>query len=235
MNTIQKLQAFTRLIGYCTGYGGKYNPGRQTLQVKNLQAHSEAVRQALEVVKVTKVHFDNEVNARRQVYNQLPELAASVMRTMDASGASVEKLADARTFIRGIMGRSLTTRPVVKEGMATTEPIPVRRSQLQLSYASKADWFEKLVQSANTEPSYQPNEEELSIKGLTSKVEELRSLNQRVINARVNWSNARLQRDRLVEGKDSLIMLSRAVKKYLCAIFGFNSPEYAQVKGIIFH
>ena len=33
MNTIKNMQAFTRLIGYCTGYGGKYNPGRQTLQV----------------------------------------------------------------------------------------------------------------------------------------------------------------------------------------------------------
>jgi hypothetical protein len=232
MNTIKNMQAFTRLIGYCTGYGGKYNPGRQTLHVGELQAQLEAVRQVLEVVKETKVHFNDEVNARKQAFDDLPKLAARVIRALKAFGASEEKMADARQYFRNITGRRLSAKPI--EPGATVEPVPVRRSQMQLAYVNRADWFEQLVQTASTHPGYQPNEPELSIEGLNSKVKELHTCNQRVVDARVAWSNARVKRDKLIRDKEESMMLtSRAVKDYLGAIFGFNSLEYGQVKGII--
>lgn len=232
MNTIKNMQAFTRLIGYCTGYGGKYNPGRQTLQVENLQVQLEAVRQALEEVKVTKVHFYNEVNARRQAFDELPKLAASVIRTLKSFGASEEVMADARLYFRNIIGRRLTVKSIEKAGEAV-EPVPARRSKMQLAYVNKVDWFAQLVEIASTHASYQPNEREFTIEGLTSKVVALQAFNQRVDEARVKWKNAILKRDKLVKGREeSVMMTSRAVKDYLGAIFGFNSPEYDQVKGI---
>lgn len=235
MNTIKNMQAFTRLIGYCTGYGGKYNPGRQTLQVEKLQAQLEAVRQALEEVKETKVHFYDEVNARKQAFDDLPKLASSVIRALKAYGASEEKMADARQYFRNITGRRLSVRPIENAG-AAVEPVAVRRSQMQLAFVNKADWFEQLVQSASTHPGYQPNESELSIEGLNSKVKELHAFNQHVVDAQVKWSNARMLRDKLVLGNEgSMMMTSRAVKDYLGAIFGFNSQEYEQVKGIIIY
>jgi hypothetical protein len=233
MNTIKNMQAFTRLIGYCTGYGGKYNPGRQTLQVEELQAQLEAVRQVLEEVKETKVHFYDEVNERKQAFDELPKLAASVIRALKAYGASGEKMADARLYFRNITGRR-AAKPIEPE--ATVQPLPVRRSQMQLAYVNKADWFEQLVQTASTQPGYQPNEPELSIEGLNSKVKELHACNQRVVDARVAWSNARVKREKLILDKEqSMMMTARAVKDYLGAIFGFNSLEYGQVKGIIIH
>ena len=228
------MQAFTRLIGYCTGYGGKYNPGRQTLQVEKLQAQLEAVRQVLEEVKVTKVHFNDEVNARRQAFDDLPKLAASVIRTLKAFGASEEKMADARQYFRNITGRRLSARPPIEKAGDAVEPVSVRRSQMQLAYVNKADWFEQLVQTASTQPGYQPNEPTLTIEGLNSKVKELHACNQRVLDASQKWSNARMMRDKLMLGDDeSVKMTSRAVKDYLGAIFGFMSPEYEQVKGIV--
>ncbi len=233
MNTIKNMQAFTRLIGYCTGYGGKYNPGRQTLQVEKLQAQLEAVRQALEEVKVTKVHFNDEVNTRKQAFDDLPKLAASVIRALKAFGASEEKMADARQYFRNISGRRVSAKPIEKAG-DTVVQVPVRRSKMQLAYVNKADWFEQLVQSASTHPGYQPNESQLSIEGLNGKVKELHAFNQHVLEARQKWHNARLKRDKLMLGKEeSVMMTSRAVKDYLGAIFGFMSPEYEQVKGIV--
>ncbi|MEQ1586174.1 MAG: hypothetical protein ABL895_09870 [Cyclobacteriaceae bacterium] len=230
MNTIKNMQAFTRLIGYCTGYGGKYNPGRQTLHVGELQAQLEAVRQVLENVKETKVHFYDEVNARKQAFEDLPKLAASVIRALKAYGASEEKMADARQYFRNITGRR-QSKPIEQAGVP--EAVPVRRSQMQLAYVNRADWFEQLVQTASTHPGYQPNEPELSIEGLNSKVKELQAFNQRVVDARVTWSNARMKREKLILDKEeSMMMTARAVKNYLGAIFGFNSPEYGQVKGI---
>ncbi len=231
MNTIKNMQSFTRLIGYCTGYGGKYNPGRQTLQVEKLQAQLEAVRQTLDEVKVTKVHFNNEVNARRQAFGELPKLAASVIRTLKSFGASEEMMADARLYFRNITGRKVTVKPIEK---ATVETVRVRHSQMQLAYVNKVDWFAQLVQTVSIHSSYQPNEPELSIGGLNSKVVELQAFNQRVDEARVKWKSALMKRNKLLKSKDeSVMMTTRAVKDYLGAIFGFNSPEYDQVKGII--
>ncbi len=236
MTTVKTMQALNELIGYCTGYEGKYNPGRQNLRIENLQVQLEEVRQVLEKVKETKVHFENEVNARKQGFDQLSALASSVMRILEASGASEEKLADARILIREIDGRKLPVKPILKkEDAAAIEPT-VNRSRFQLAYVSKADWFAKLVQTVAMEPLYLPNEATLSIEALNKKVEELHRLNQRVTEARVPWSNARVQRDELVFGKgESVVMIARAVKKYLRGIFGFNSPQYAQVKGIKFY
>ena len=233
MNTMKNMQAFTRLIGYCTGYGGKYNPGRQTLQVEKLQAQLEAVRQVLEEVKVTKVHFHDEMNARKQAFDDLPKQAVSVIRALKAFGASEEKMLDARQYFRNITGRRSPGRPIEKAGEAV-EPVPVRRSQMQLAFVNRADWFEQLVQTASTQPSYQPNEPELSIEGLNGKVKELHVFNQRVLEAKQQWGNARMKRDKLMVGKEeSVMMTSRAVKDYLGTIFGFMSPEYEQVKGIV--
>ena len=114
------------------------------------------------------------------------------------------------------------------------EPVPVRRSQMQLAYVNKADWFEQLVQTASTQPGYQPNEPELTIEGLNSRVKELHAFNQHVLEAKQQWRNALMKRDKLMLGKEeSVMMTSRAVKDYLGAIFGFMSPEYEQVKGIV--
>ena len=52
MTTVKTMQALNELIGYCTGYGGKYNPGRQNLRIENLQVQLEAVRQ-LRLFKVS--------------------------------------------------------------------------------------------------------------------------------------------------------------------------------------
>jgi hypothetical protein len=234
MTTVNNMQAFNNLIGYCTGYGGKYNPGRQNLRIEALQSKMEAVRQTLDVVKETRVHFSNEVNARKQAFDQLPVLVASVMRTLEATGASAEKLANARTFVKGFFGRlpkSATSEPIPQ---AAATPAPVKRSRLQMAYVSKVEWFARLIETVATEPLYQPNEEELSVAGLQKKLTELHSLNQRVTDARIQWSNALVARNELMyDADESLLRTAMAVKKYLRAVFGYSSPQYSQVKNLI--
>jgi hypothetical protein len=233
MKTIQNLQAFNSLIGYCTGFGGKYNPGRQNLHIENLQAQLVAVRQVLEKVKETKVHFINEVNERKQVFAQLPALSSSVLRAMVASGTSPERQASARMLLTSILGYPHKAKAPVPAAGATAEGEIAKRSSLQMSYWSKVDSFSQLVKMVASEPLYQPNEQELSLDGLTKKLAELEAMNQRVSDARVYWSNARTERDNLMYGNaDSMYEVARQVKNYLRSIFGFNSNEYQQVKRI---
>ena len=105
MTHVKTADAFSKLVGICTGYGGKYNPGRQNLRIESLSLQLNEVSLALERVKNAKTAYDNEVNRRKQRFDQLPRLASSILRTLEASGASTEKLDDARKFVQMITGK----------------------------------------------------------------------------------------------------------------------------------
>ena len=231
MTHVKNVEAFTRMGSFCTGYEGKYNPGRPNLRIESLSNQLESVRLALEHVKSTKTNYDNEVNLRKQKFDQLSRLASSILRTLESSGASPEKLDDARQFVHQLVGVSPRNRAPIPSDQV--QAATNRRSQLQLAYVSKADSFSKLVRSVSSDPVYQALEPELSVEGLTAKEQELNQLNQQVGEARKQWSNALINRDQLMYGKGvSLYETARAVKKYVRAIYGYDSAQYAQVKAL---
>jgi hypothetical protein len=232
MTHVKNVEAFTRMVNFCTGYGGKYNPGRPTLQVDALAHQMKVAGQALEQVIATKSHYDNVVNERKQVFTQLKRLVASVLRTLEASGASSEKLEDARSFARQVTG--FFSKVKLKEEAAEI-PVTGKRSSRQMAYASKADAFAKLLKAVATEPQYLANETHLSVKGLEETLEKLQMLNQQVYTARTAWSNALIQRNKVMyDQKESMLVVARSVRKYVRAIFGHDSQEYAQLKALHF-
>lgn len=237
MTHVKNAEAFARLVDFCTGYGGTYNPGRPTLRMDALITQKREVTQALSSVINAKSHFDNEVNQRKQAFAKLPRLVSSVMRLLEASGASPEKLDDARMFAHQVTGYvSNKLRPAVPSPQVQAlDAATPTRAQLQLAYTSKADWFARLVKTVASEPLYQPNEAALSVAGLTEKLNQLQALNQRVSAARVVWSNSMIERNQILYEQDqSLFRTALAVRKYVRGIFGHDSEQYAQVKALSF-
>jgi hypothetical protein len=232
MTHVKNAEAFSRLVDFCTGYGGTYNPGRQSLHIEVLVAQLSATRQAMQQVITAKAAFDNEVNFRKQVFDRLRPLVSSVLRTLEASGATPEKLEDARAFARPITGYSSRR---VKLPVVDGQPVKPTSSNQQHAYVSKADAFANLIQAVASEPLYQPNEPQLGVSALTAVLHQLTEANQRVSLARVSWSNARIVRNEaMYHSSQSLLTLLRAVKKYVRSLFGLNSEQYAQVKVLRF-
>ncbi len=231
MSHVKNVGAFSRLVGFCTGLGG-FNPGRQSLQIEALISQLDEARQAVEDVSVAKATYDNAVNQRKQVFDHVQRLASSVLFTLEANGASPEKLDDARLFFRQINGTSPRSRkPVPSDAQKEIS----RRSGARWSYVSRADSFSKLVQAVLTEPLYAANEVELSVGGLTEKERELNDLIEAANAAHQSWSQSRIDRNyKLYQKSNSLYHTARAVKKYVRALYGLNSGEYAQFKGIEF-
>jgi hypothetical protein len=233
MTHVKNVESYSRLVDICTGYGGKYNPGHQTLQVESLLNALNGARQALDEVKLAKTQFDREVNSRKLAYEKLPALATGILRTLVDHGATAETMEDARYFVRQIRGYQRNNRAPLPS--AEGESAKVRRSVLQQSYVGRADYFSKLVLAVQAEPLYKAKEVMLNKAGLTQKVEELASLNAKVSTAQVAWSNARVVRDRMLYGeKSSLFTIQRAVKNYAYVVFGPGSEEFAQLKAIKF-
>ena len=239
MTHVKNIEAFSRLVGFCSGYGGNYNPGRQTLQIDALVNQLNVTQSALEQVKVAKTDYDNEVNRRKQTFDQLPRLAASMLRLLEASGAKPEKLDDARSFVHQLLGRSPKNRGPL--GIPSDEASPmekkatVQRSALQLAYVSKADTFSRLVKAVSSEPMYSANESTLSTEGLDAKVQELYQLNRQVADARARWSKAMIERNSAMYGPEvSMIKTAQATRKYVRAIFGHDSEQYGLIKSLDF-
>ncbi|HPM31538.1 MAG TPA: hypothetical protein PLJ60_14480 [Chryseolinea sp.] len=231
MTHVKNAEAFARLISFCNGYGGKYNPARPNLQMDALVNQMAETQAAIENVRIFKTAFDNEANTRKQIFQKLRPFVASVLRTLEASGATPEKLDDARTFVQLITGktrRKSTTIP------ATTEVKPViQRSHLQLAYVSKADAFAKLIKAVMTEPLYQPREIEFGQEVMDAKLIELNLVNRKVSDARALWSKAIIERNKVMYDKEvSIIKTARSVKKYVRAIYGPSSQEYALLKAL---
>lgn len=233
MTHVKKVESFARLLGFCSGYGRTYNPGRQALQVDALVLQLNKVQSAMENVKIAKAEYDNEVNQRKQAFDKLPRLLSGIMLTLEASGAKPEKLEDARSFVHQITGSSRKNRkPIPAE---KPEKPAIQRSHLQLAYVSKADTFSKLVKTVLSEPLYQPHEKTFSAAGLESKVAELNQLNRQTADARGKWRKVLVERNRIMYAADgSLTESARAVKKYVRAIYGHDSQEYALVKVLDF-
>ncbi|MFZ1806032.1 MAG: hypothetical protein WAU36_02360 [Cyclobacteriaceae bacterium] len=171
-------------------------------------------------------------NSREILFRKLPKLAASVILTLDASGAKAETLHDAKGFFRLLSGG----RAKVKALQADTEgEVKTGPRVAQLSYVSKADHFARLVQLAIASPNYMTNEPALTVQGLKATLKKLYSLNTEVVKVKVALSNARIARNQMLyTANESIYKSGRAARKYVRAIFGPNSEEFSQVRSLVF-
>lgn len=232
MTHVKNVATFEGFVVSCTGFGDKYNPGSPKLQVDALNVLLVNAREALTSVRENKTDYDRVTNSREILFRNLPKLAASVILTLDASGAKAETLHDARRCFRLLKGK----RARVKALQADTEgEVKTGPRVAQLSYASQADHFARLVQLVIASPTYLANEPELSVQGLKATMKKLYSLNSEVASTKVALSNARVARNQVLYSTDgSIYSVGRAARKYVRAIFGPGSEEFSQVKSLVF-
>lgn len=230
MSHVKNVAAFEEFVGYCSGYGGSYNPGLPNLKVSALQELAVKARKALDEVTVAKSALNNATNSREIAFADVPRLASSILFTMASLGASEQALKDARVFLRLLTSRTRTRQPVPSE-----QAVAIRKENHgQRGFTSMVYHLERLVQTASDEPVYKPNEPGLTPEGLRNTTAALAKLNAEVSAAKVAWNNARVAMHSIYYGEQSLLETGRNGKKYLRAIYGLNSNEYAQVKKIKF-
>ena len=233
MSHVKTAAALEEFLGFCSGYGGSYNPGLPNLKLSALNELAIKARQALEEVNAAKSVWNNATNHREIVFAGLPKLVSSITFTLAASGASEQTMKDARVLLRQMTSRRKSRDPIPSgEGVVQSEK---GRPFSQRGFESMTNHFAQLVQLVSMETLYQPTEYHLSVVGLLKHVSKLRSHNVTVKETRVRLSHARLHLYQIYYGDvNSVVVAARSAKKYIRAIFGLNSNEYHQVKKFIF-
>jgi len=159
-----------------------------------------------------------------------------IINALDSTDASAETVKDARTINRKIQGqragKNTTEQPVPED---QEPPSDKKISASQQSYDQLVEHFTRLLKILETEPSYAPNETDLTVSANMSKLAELKNVNGEVIDRFTDLDNSRIRRDRtLYSPLTGLVNTALDVKKYVKSVFKATSPEYKQVHGLNF-
>ena len=204
MSHIKNVQAFGKLTGICTGYGGTYKPGQQNLQVNALITLLNSAQQTLSEVNEAQTAYDNITNTRELGFKEVRTLSSRILNVLKSSGAHALTIEDAQLSIRKLRG-SRASKPVVSTAAVTAEEKPRPGFFYSQDYASLAFYFAKLVETVSAEADYTPTEAELSVDGLEAKLAELQGQNDAVTKAEIEMTSARRKRNALFyKGEDNL-------------------------------
>jgi hypothetical protein len=234
MSNIKNVEAFGKLKGICTGFGGTYKPGQPNLQVTAMDALLTKARKAISDEHTAKNDFNNATNAREVKFKDTLRLCSRILNALKSNGAPALTVEDAQAIVRKMYGRKLPVVPVVEGDHA--QPAKSRtRTARGLDYGSMADHFARLILAVSSEPSYLPNEPELVVAGLNTTAASLRSLNDAVNAASVKLSTTRKDRNALLyTSKNNLVATANAAKMYVRSAYGPRSAQTMEVSKIRF-
>jgi ferritin-like protein len=227
---------FEDLISFCTAYGASYNPSKASITLTELNALYQSGLDKIALVTTTKNSFDNATGIRQTAFAPLKPLATKVINALSATDALDTVVKDARTINRKLQG----TRAPGSNKVTPTSETPVEESSKtisasQQSYDRLIDSFAKLIDLLTAEANYIPNESGLKTVDLKSNLKNLIETNTAVILKYTEYSNARIDRDKVLYSTvNNLIDLALDVKKYVKSVFGASSPEFHQVSSLKF-
>lgn len=223
---------FQDLISFCQGYGPVYNPSKETLKIPELQNQYLTALDKLNQVKVAKVTFDNATNNRRNEFENLKPLSTKIFNAFIVSGADNLTVSDLKSIHKKIQGARITKTKILKEGEAETVKTI---STSQQSYDRLIDHFGTLIQVLQQSEYYNPNENELKLTSLNTKILAMKATNTTLINSYTQYSNTIIQRNQvLYDAVTGLTQTVKEVKLYVKSVFGATSPQSHQLTALEF-
>jgi hypothetical protein len=211
-----------------------YKPSNSLLEVAPLNARYAAALSAVEDVAVKLAPNKTAINERQIAYEKLAPLVRRSRNILKSSGASVELLADAETFVRKISGKRKSLPAKENPDTPATEATK-SHSASQQSYDNQLGNLRSYIEILKNEPLYTPNETDLKNSSLSSFGDELQSKNNAVSASFVPLSNSRGLRDNLLyTNQDNAANIAALVKAYVKGAFGTTSPLYISIKGLRF-
>ena len=223
---------FQDLIEFVTGYGATYNPSKNSLKLPQLIALKASADATLADVITKNTNYNNKVNERITAFSGLKSLSTRLVNALQTTDATTETVGNAKTFNRKMQGKKASSSQTPTD---PNTPAPTTISTSQQSYDQLIQHLAGLTSVLEAETSYTPNETDLQVATLQTKIADLTAKNTAVATAYASISNSRIARNEtLYSSSTGLVETANEVKKYIKSVFGASSPQFAQVKGIQF-
>ena len=223
---------FQDIIEFVTGYGATYNPSKNSLKLPQLVALKATAETKLTDVISKNTAYNNKVNERMVAFSNLKSLSTRLVNALQTTDATTQTINDAKTFNRKMQGKKASASQTPTDPNA---PAPKTISTSQQSYDQLIQHLAGLKSVLEEESSYTPNETDLQVATIDTKIADLTAKNTAVSTAYTNISNSRISRNETLYTSDNGIFETASeVKKYIKSVFGASSPQYNQVSGIKF-
>ena len=227
---VKQVASFEKLLGFCNAQGAMFNPSKAALQPAALSALLTSAQDSIKAVQTVRNAYSLAKNLRNDAFDSLPRFMTRIVNVLAASEVTQATMDDAYAIVRKFRRSSSRKAVPAVEG----ESSPATRSVSQLDFDSQLNNFEAMVKLVSTQPTFQPNEVDLTVAALQGKAVELRTLNATVVSNQVALSNARAARNQLLYAKPGIHGLAMATKRYVKGAFGTQSVAYGQIRGIKF-
>ena len=223
---------FQDLIEFVTGYGATYNPSKASLKLPKLITLKASAEGNLTDVISKNTNYNNKVNERITAFSGLKSFSTRLVNALQTTDATPETIGNAKTFNRKMQGKKASSTQTPTD---PNTPAPNTISTSQQSYDQLIQHLAGLTSVLEAEPSYTPNETDLQVASIQTKIADLSTKNTAVATAYTIISNSRIARNEtLYTSAISLVETALEVKKYVKSVFGATSPQYAQIKSIEF-
>ncbi len=223
---------FYNIISFTQGYGANYNPSKASLKSAALQELHAQAETSITAVQDQKTLYEGVVNSRALKFEDIKTLSTRLINALGSTDASDQTIEDAKSYNRKIQGKRASK---VEEPTDPNQQAPKTYSTSQQSFDQLTQHFAGLISVLDNEPSYTPNETELKVTTLKTKLLELKSSNTSVADSYTTVSNARIVRDKtLYNPENGLVETAADVKKYVKSVYGISSNEYQQISALQF-
>jgi hypothetical protein len=228
----RNVASFEALTAFCKGFGAQYNPVKESITLEKLQSTHQQSLLSLVNLKIDQTALNNATNERQQAFRELKQLGTRLLNALAATGATEETLRNAKSINAKLQGqRARKTQPVLLNGAAEEETKKISVSQQ--SFDQLIEHFTRLAELLKQQPQYKPNEPDLNNTGVSNKLKQLTDTNTKVTVAYTEWSNSRINRDKVMyDALTGMGAVAADVKKYVKSVFGARSAEYQLISGI---
>jgi hypothetical protein len=214
-----------------------YNPQRMELTLSGLSHLRTSSETAIAKVTAAENWYKNSASERMEAFEELDTLVTRVINALRLSGASSSNIAQAEAIVRDLRGKRIGGKTAeLESGKINGNNGDTNHTTLHKgTIDSRIINFNKLIRLLSLIELYRPNETELTIAGLDTKLTQLKLLNANSVAADTALDSARWDRNAILYKPDSgLVDVALSVKMYVKSVFGATSPQYKAVSDIIF-
>lgn len=220
---VKQVAAFGKLVGICNDLGASYNPSKAALTPTALATLLEQAQQNLEAVNGARANFVLAINARQESYAGIYKLMSRVVRAVASAESSRENIRDARMLRHLLAPKSTAKKSKLAAVGETPGAAVVSISSSRLDYDGQADTLARMISLVQGMPAYAPNEPDLQVEGLKALLSDLKMKSLVVANTANALANARISRNKVLNGKGGVFETATAVKEYIRSVFGVRS------------
>ena len=234
---VQNLVNLGIVINHVGTFQKNYNPPREILTVGGLNKLKSEGDAILASVNSAENIYKNAISARTASFDNFNGLVTRAINGLRISGASAHTILQAETIVRELRGKRVATKVAAKEAISNkgngTEM--VQNTLHNTTMDSKIENFNRFIRFLSGIVEYKPNESDLIISALDTKLAELKTTNAGYVLAIAALDSARLERNSILYAENSgVVDVALSVKQYVKSAFGALSPQYKQISDIKF-